>query len=55
VEDGDLHGDRLVELRATLDAKPWAKAALVRRPDADEAARRLYEGWLGEPFKAPSA
>jgi predicted metalloprotease with PDZ domain len=49
-----FRGDRLVEVAAALEARPWAKASIVRRAEADEAARRLYEGWLGEPWRAPA-
>jgi predicted metalloprotease with PDZ domain len=49
-----FRGDRLVQHEATLDAAPWAKAAIVRRPEASEAERKLYEGWLGEVWKTPA-
>ncbi|HVY61371.1 MAG TPA: PDZ domain-containing protein, partial [Planctomycetota bacterium] len=47
-----FRGDRLVEVEATLAAKPWARASIQRRADAGERERRLYEGWLGEAWKA---
>jgi predicted metalloprotease with PDZ domain len=47
-----FRGDRLVEAEGTLEARPFARAAIQRRPDAGERERRLYEGWLGEPWRA---
>jgi len=49
-----FRGDRLVTVEVTLAARPWAKAAIARTAEADDAARRLYEGWLGEPWRAIS-
>jgi predicted metalloprotease with PDZ domain len=36
-------------LELTLDPPPLPEAKIVRS-DADDAAKRLYEAWLGEPF-----
>ncbi len=50
-----FRGDRLVEAEAALEGKPWARPAIVRRAEAGDAERRLYEGWLGEAWKPPAA
>jgi predicted metalloprotease with PDZ domain len=44
--------DELFDLAVTLGIRPYDRYEIEPRADADDAARALYQSWLGEPFPA---
>jgi predicted metalloprotease with PDZ domain len=42
----------LLDLAVTLGIRPYDRYEIRPRADADDAARVLYQAWLGEPFPA---
>jgi predicted metalloprotease with PDZ domain len=42
--------DELLDLAVTLGIRPYDRYEIRPRADADDAARALYQSWLGEPL-----